>query len=512
MFKNIKNRLLNDNKDNTINEISEFNLSKSLIKNKVLFENVFKDDDSVIYRDFRLNGIELKCTIIFIDGMVKNEIINENIIKPIMYTKINKDITTKELTEELCEKVLIINDIDTTKNVDRMIGATLYGDTLLLIDGVDEALIIDTKGWKFRDIKEPGSERVVKGPREGFTESILVNMSMVRRKIQNSDLKFKFKQLGSKTKTSIAICYIQGLAHNKIIEEVENRLNEINIDGILDAGYIDELIKDSPLSPFKTIGSTERPDVIAGRLLEGRVAILCDGSPVVLTVPFIFIENFQSDEDYYAGYYYSTINRLLRYLGFLLTTSTPALYVALTTYHKEMIPTKLILSILASRQNVPFPTVIEATFMIILFELLREAGIRLPEPVGQTVSIVGALVLGQAAVQAKLVSAPMVIVVAITGISAFIVYKMQGALITTRFMFLFLSSILGLYGYIFGFIGLFIHLMSMRSFGVPYMLNIGSIRAQDIKDTMVRAPWWYMEKRPKIIGSRNLIRKTPRRR
>jgi spore germination protein KA len=306
---------------------------------------------------------------------------------------------------------------------------------------------------------------------------------------------------------SLQIHY-QSFAHifSQILKELKARLSKIDYDGILYSQTIEEFIKDSPLSLFKTLGATERPDTVAGRLLEGRIAVFCDGTPFVLTLPFIFVEYFQSADDYDNNYIYSSFNRLLRYAAFFLGTSVPALYVAVTTFHQELIPTSLLLSIATSRLGVPFPTVVEATIMLIGFGLLREAGVRLPQPVGQAVSIVGALVIGEAAVNARLISAPMVVVAATTIISSFIMPKMLGPFIILRMLFLFLAGFIGLYGYLFGIMGLFVYLMSMRSFGVPYTIGVGIINPSELKDTAVRAPWWYLKLRPRLIA-KNLHRK-----
>ncbi|MDF2519531.1 MAG: spore gernimation protein, partial [Clostridia bacterium] len=314
-------------------------------------------------------------------------------------------------------------------------------------------------------------------------------------------------QFGAETKTKICICYIENIVDKKIVEELHRRLDKIDLDGVLDVAYLAELITDDIATPFRGLGDTERPDVVAGKLLEGRVAILCDGTPIALTLPFIFLEYFNVNEDYYNNYFLATFNRAIRWLGFFLTSSVPAIYVALVTYHQEMIPTQLLLSISASRQGVPFPTIVEAIVMLIVFEIIRETSVRIPTAVGQTISIVGTLVIGQAAVEAKLVSAPMIIVAAITAITSYIVPRMQIELIITRFIFLFLSAFLGLYGYIFGCIILFIHLSSLRSFGIPYMLNIASLNKSDIKDTIIRVPWSSMKKRPELIAAKNRVRK-----
>ncbi|MTI79271.1 MAG: spore germination protein [Firmicutes bacterium] len=485
------------------------NLSLSLVKNIKLFKEIFAGDEIVIFREFNTTH-SLKCCIIYVDDMADTEIINENILAPLMNKEFVTDFKQKNMIDYYINKVLLSGNIKKTSNINNIIESILYGDTVLLVDGYAEAVIIETKGWMVRQIEKPETEKVVRGPREGFNESLIINLTLIRRRLLSSDLKFKFNQIGTRTKTKYCICYLEGLTNKKILEELEKRLDEVNIDGILDSGYIQELIKDSPLSPFKTIGSTERPDTVVGRLLEGRIAVIFDGSPFALTLPYLFVENFQVNEDYYNEFIFASINRLLRYLGFFLSISVPSIYLSLTTYHQEMIPTPLLLSISASREGVPFPTVIEAILMLAVFEILREAGVRLPTPIGQTVSIVGALVLGEAAITAKLISAPMLIVVALAGISSYLIAEMMGAIIVARGAFLILSSMLGLYGYIFAIIGLFIHLMSMRSFGVPYMLTAGSLEKQDLKDTVVRVPWFMMYLRPKLI-TKDKLRKTVQR-
>ena len=410
--------------------------------------------------------------------------------------------------DQLMKMVVASVDVKKTDVIDEIIVSVLYGDTALVLDGSREVLILETKGWEKRTIEEPNAEKVLRGPREGFTESIMVNLTMIRRRLLTPKLKFVFKQLGRYSKTKICICYIEGTASEKILKELINRLDKIDIDGILDSNYIQELIKDEPLSPFKTIGNTERPDVVASKLLEGRFAIVVDGSPSALTLPFLFTEYFQVNEDYYQNYIFSSINRLLRVLAAFLTISTPAVYVALTTYQHEMIPEELLFSISASRRGVPFPTIVEAVVMILIFELLREAGTRMPESIGQTVNIVGALVLGQAAVEARFVSSPIIIVTALTGITGLVTPKIKGPIISLRFILLILAAIMGLYGYTLGMMGLFIHLFSMRSFGIPYILRLGSLKPEDIKDTVVRAPLWLMYYRPQLLSPRNPVRKS----
>lgn len=482
---------------------SQFN--KSLEQNIKILTEIFSNDNTIIYRRFEnQKNKTIRCCIIFADGMVNNEIINENIIQPIVRnTLLNHE---KGMIDSLQYGVIVSNDVEKTSDVNMVIESIISGNSALFIEGESEALVISTKGWQVRSINEPENEKTLRGPREGFTESLMVNLAMIRRKLKTPDLKFSFRTLGIRSNTRACICYIEGIANEKILQEFNKRLDDVTIDGVLDTGYIEELISDAPLSLFATLGSTEKPDVVAGKLLEGRIALVLDGSPFVLTIPYVFIENFQSNEDYNISFYSASINRMLRNLSFVLAISIPAVYVALVTFHKEMIPTPLLMSIFAARQNMPFPTVIEAIGMLIIFEILREAGARMPSFIGQALSIVGALVIGQAAVEARLVSSPMIIVVALSGITGLVINKMKGAVFILRLIFVLLASFLGLYGYVFGVTGLLIHLFHLRSFGIPYMYNFTSLESQDIKDTLIRAPWWYMKYRPKFIAAKNMVR------
>lgn len=483
-------------------KIKDHKLENSLESNIALFKSIFKNDDTLIFRRFENpQNIKISCCIVFIEGMINSEIVNENIIQPIIgYTLPNRESNSIDFLQY---KLIVSNNVEKTSDLDKMLESIMSGDTLLLMESNAEALIITSKGWKSRSIEEPITETVLRGPREGFTESLLTNLSLVRRKLKTTDLKFEFNVMGERSRTKTCLCYIEGVANEKIIEELKSRLNDICIDGVLDSGMIQELIRDSPFSPFKTIGNSERPDVIAAKLLEGRIALLVDGTPTVLTVPHLFVEIFQSNEDYYMNFYFSSIGRLLRFLSLVISISVPAIYVALVTFHQEIVPTPLIMSIAASRQGIPFPTIIEVLGLLLLFEILREAGTRMPSFIGQSLSIVGALVVGQSAVEARFVSAPIVIITALSGITGLMLPRIKGAIIIIRTVFIILASIIGLYGYLFGICGVLLHLYGLRSFGVPYMSNLMSLEPQELKDTVIRAPWWYMKQRPKLISNRD---------
>lgn len=481
-------------------------LVKALDKNISLFKNIFNNDETFIVREFQNKQLKAaKCCIIYIDGMVDTEICNANIIQPILRNDLSTDIDSDNLLDELKKKVIVSSNVNIETEVNKIVSSVIYGDTLLLLDGYDKALVISSKGWQSRAISEPSSARVVRGPREGFTESITTNLSLVRRKIVNPDLKFKFREIGERTNTKVCICYIESLAMEGVLSELEQRLDKIEIDAIIDSGYIQELIRDAPYSPFATVGSSERPDVVAAKLLEGRIALFVDGSPFVLTVPYLVVENFQSNEDYYNNYIFGSINRLTRGLTAVTTIAIPAVFLSLVTYHQEMLPTPLLLSISSSRQGVPFPTSLSLFMMLFIFDLLREVGTRMPTPIGQAVNIVGTLVLGQAAVEARLVSAPVIIITALTGITTLMNMNFLTAAIIFRTFFLLGASFLGVYGFILCMIIMYLHLMSMRSFGVPYMMNVTKA-GHDGQDAWIRAPWWVMTKRPKIVGAKNLTR------
>jgi spore germination protein KA len=396
------------------------------------------------------------------------------------------------LMDSLATQVVHIAETEQTEDFLKIIQSVTYGDTILLADGAAKALILNTKGFETRSISEPDSEKNLAGPREGFSEGLLKNLSLIRRRVRTHELKMKIIHLGERTETCTCVCYMESLVNKTVLEEVMKRLGKIHMDGVLDTNYITEMIRDKQYSPFRTIGYTERPDVIVGKLLEGRIAILMDGTPMVITLPYLFIENFQSSEDYYLSFYYTSFSRLLRIAAFFLTITVPGFYVAIVAFHQEMLPSSLIINIAIEQQSVPLPAAVEAFIMLLVFDVLRETGVRMPSNVGQALSIVGALVIGQAAVQAKLVSAPMIIVVATTGITNLLVPKINASAIYFRFLTLALSSMLGLFGFVIALSLLAIHLFNLQSFGVPQVTLSGNLKYQEWKDVPIRGPWWKM--------------------
>jgi spore germination protein KA len=469
-------------------------LTTSLDQNMAILKGLFADVDILRTKIIQnAHRKELRYGIVFCDGMVSSAVINDNVVRPLMLSDVPQP--GPGLMDSLTTQVVQIAEAEQTEDFMKIIQSVTYGDTILFADGASKALILNTKGFESRSIMEPDSEKTLTGPREGFSESLMKNLSLIRRRVRTHELKMKMLTLGRRMQTAACVCYIEGIVSKKILNELLTRLSRIDIDGVLDTNYITEMIRENRYSPFRTVGYTERPDSVIAKLLEGRIAIFLDGTPTVLTVPYLFIENFQSSEDYYLSFYYTSFSRLLRILGFLLTVSVPGLYIAIVAFHHEMLPTPLLINIAIERQGVPLPAAVEAFVMLVVFDILRETGVRMPSSVGQALSIVGALVIGQAAVQAKLVAAPMIIVVATTGITNLLVPKSNAPVIYFRFFVLLLSSMFGLFGFVIGMSVMAIHVFNLQSLGIPQVTLTGMLNYQEWKDVPVRSPWWDMVNR-----------------
>jgi spore germination protein KA len=498
------NNLLKHSSATNISAQIEY-IPESIIQVKAKLVEMFSDTNDFIMRTVTLqNNTNTVILIAYIEDMVDIQLLNENILKPVMEKQVGvhfeQEFTTKaSIINILKENVLTCSELTETKDFNQTIKNILSGDTILYVDGITTALSASLSGVKSRVISEPLTDAVVRGPREGFMELLHINKTMIRRRIKNANLKFEYMTIGKETATTVAICYIKGIANEQIVETVRRRLKEIDTDAILESGYLEAFIEDAPFTIFPMVGSTERPDVVSAKLLEGRVAILCDGTPFVLTVPYLLVEAFQTAEDYYIGSLAATFSRVIRISALFISINLPAIYLALISFHQEVIPFKLLITMASSREDVPYSAFTEAFFMLFTFEILREAGIRMPRPVGSTVSIVGALVLGQSAVQAGLVSTPMIIVTAITAISGSITTPLLGAIPIIRVATLILANGMGLLGILLLNIALLIHLCTLRSFDIPYLYPFSPLSVTDLKDTVVRVPLWSMFTRPRAL-------------
>ncbi len=457
----------------------------------------------IAYREFTISNH--KGMTVYIDGLANNNMISDFFIESITKGVFDDQ---KDSFQILEEKTVGLGNIKVVTNWNQVFDGILSGNTLFFLEGYNKAIDVETKGWDKRSITEPSTQLSIQGPKDSFIETLRVNTALIRRRIKSPNLWLETIKLGTASQTDVGIMYLKGVANEKIIKEVKERLKRINIDGLIGSQYIEQLIEDQTWTPFPTSYHSERPDVIASQILEGRIAIIMDGSPFVITVPAIFVQFFQAPDDYYARFDISTSLRLLRIMSFLIALIAPAIYIAGTTFHQEMIPTTLAIAVAAQRENVPFPAFVEAVIMEVTFEILREAGLRLPRAVGQAVSIVGALVIGQAAVQAGLVSPVMVIVVSITAIANFStpVFGMAVAARLMRFVMMFLSSILGFYGIMLGLMFMSLHLCSLRSFGIPYMMPLAPFSLRNQQDVFIRFPIWAMKNRPMFISKGNVVR------
>jgi len=501
--------------------------SKNFDENFNKFKEYLQSSDDVVFRQFT-SATGVKCGVIFIDGLVSKELVQMHVIRPLMQegqnlkktsqTENNKDNKEsskganndkkeqensggEEAVAFIIERIITAAETREAENLDKAMLPLMSGETVLLVDGYDKAIIVGTREMQSRGVQEPVSESVVRGPREGFTEVIRSNTALIRRRVRDPNLVQKTFTVGRRSKTPVVVSYIKGIANPKLVERVEKRIKEIDIDDLIEAGEIEQFIEDNNLSPFPQIQNTERPDKAAAALMEGRVVIMVDGTPFVLIMPANLYQFFQSPEDYYERWIIGSILRSLRWLGSLLATFAPAIYVAIISFHPGMLPTTLVLSVAASRQGVPFPAFVEALLMEVTIELLREAGARLPKAIGQTIGIVGGIIVGDAAVRAGITSPFMVIIVAITAISSFIIpsYSAAIAFRVIRFPIMILAATLGMYGILLSFIFINIHLVVLKSFGANYMSPVAPVRVHDWKDTFVRVPLQLMRRRPEFI-------------
>jgi spore germination protein KA len=489
-------------------------LSSELVRNIQRIKETLGNSTDLVAREFLIGSEEcVKAALIYTDGLADSRNVLEALMLKLREAPLKQDLSASDDPLRLLKDYSIsIGEINPVSDFDSLFFAVLSGDTVLLLDGHAEGLIIDQRAWEDRGIKEPSSQSVIRGPKDGFTETLRTNTALIRRKIRDPNLWLESKIIGRVTRTEIGVMYIKGIVSEDILKEVHSRLDKIDTDSILESGYIEELIQDETLTPFPTIFNTERPDTVAAALLEGRVAIIVDGTPFVLIIPALFSQFYQASEDYYHRADFATVIRIIRYICVFIALLAPSLYIAITTFHHELLPTALLIGLASQREGVPFPAFVEAVMMEVTFEILREAGVRMPRAIGQSVSIVGTLVIGQAAVEAGLVSPAMVIVVSITAISNFVVpaFNMAISIRMLRFPFMGLAASFGLFGITVGLIALVLHLCGLRSFGIPYLTPFAPIIIEDQKDNVFRLPHWALLSRPHLISQKNRIRQAKR--
>ena len=479
-------------------------LSKDINENYEKFQAFLKESTDAVFRRFKLGNSGIDCALVYIDGLTDKSVIHDSILRPMMSeifhyeTIAGEAIHAEEAHEFIVNHVITVADMKETDNLDEAMLYVMSGEVILIVDGFATLTIISARGWSARGISDPQTESVIRGAKEGFTETLRTNTALLRRKCKDPNMVIRTLRMGRRSKTDVAYVYIKGITNPQLLEELEERLSKVDIDQIASAGHLEQLIQDNSLTPIPQMQATERPDKAISNLMEGRVVILVDNSPFVLIIPTTFGQFFQSPEDYNERWLVSSFIRSLRWIASFLAVFTPAVYIAVVTYHPGLIPTRLALSIAASRAGVPFPSFVEAILMEMTIELLRESGARLPKAIGQTIGIVGGLIIGDAAVSAGLTSPIMVIVVALTAIASFVIptYSAAIGLRTMRFPLMIMAAFLGLYGVMLGFIIINIHLVSLKSFGMSFMAPQSPLILGGIKDFIVRAPAKTMKRRP----------------
>ncbi|ADG05562.1 spore germination protein [Kyrpidia tusciae] len=466
--------------------------------------------DDFVVRGFSVFG-RFPAALFFFSAMVELTVVNEDILRPLMAGPAHprhRELSPPELKKILLDETIYHCETQLEPDPQKVQEAVLRGETAIVVEGMDEAILIDTRTIEKRSVDQPETEQVIRGARDGFIELISTNISLLRYRLQTPDFRVKMIQLGRESKIKTAVCYIEGVVNPELVKEVWERMSKITIDAVEAAGYIEQLIEDHHTSPFPQVQNTERPDKAVASLLEGRVVILTDGTPFALIVPAVFAQFLQTIDDYSERFLMASMVRTIRFVALIFSLIFPSLYVSLISYNPELIPTRFAVAVAGGRAGVPFPAVIEVLIMEIAIEVLREATIRMPEQVGGALSIVGALVIGQAAVSAGFASPITVVVVALTTIGSFATpaYSAAVALRMLRFPLTILAGMFGLYGVMIGLIAISNHLLSLRSFGVPYFSPLVPTDWQGIKDTLLRSPLWTLTKRPAHLFTRNPTR------
>ncbi|WP_442596071.1 spore germination protein [Neobacillus sp. D3-1R] len=481
--------------------------SKNLLENKEKIIEIFSSSSDFSYQKIKFGTKE--AYLFFLQSMVDEKEINLRIHQNLKeLNQAEKVVITDEDLESVRDKYFSALNYHYSNEFHHLAEDILNGHIILMIDRFEKALAFAIDNIEFRPISEPSTQTIIRGPKDSFTESVSTNISLIRRRIKNPKLKFEESIIGLDSRTKISIGYLDGVVNQGLLQEAKTRLNSIQLSSILDSGNIEESITDEYLTPFPLVFNTERPDVVAAGIMEGKIGIIVDGSPFVLIIPAVLTDFFQSSEDYYQPYLMASFIRMIRYVSFMVALILPSLYVSIVTFHQELLPTNLLVSIQAQREGVPFPAVIEVLIMEMTFEILREAGVRMPRAVGQTVSIVGALVIGQAAVEAGLVSNVLVIVVAFTAIASFVspIYNFSISTRLIRFVLIFAAAIAGLYGILLSLIIMVAHLASLRSFGIPYLSPIAPLIMEDQQDVFIRLPNWSNRTRPTFLKTEQSIK------
>lgn len=467
-------------------------MEKTLEKNISKIKEKFQQSEQLIVKKIKTTSIN--CAVLYIVGLNDSELLSKFVITPLIHT--NEKIVDLNIVSE---KILTLGECILSKTLEEMSEKLLKGKALLLVDGFSEGIILGVDKFKERAIAEPPTSAVLKGPRAGFVESLLTNLAELRKIVATPKLKTTNHIVGKYTQTSVSVVYIDGIADDGIVEKINKKISEINIDGIIDSNYVSAFLEEKPYSIFKQVGSSEKPDVVASKLLEGRVAIIVDGSPMVLTLPYVYIEDLQSGDDYYNNTARATFTRWIRIVSIFISLLTPALYIAIVLHHYKAIPLKFLITIINTTKGLPLTPFAEILFVLILFEILYEASLRMPKYLGLALSIVGALILGDTAVQAGLISPPAVMIVAVSGLTIYCVPDQAPQLYIFRMLFTLAGGMLGFFGITALMIFLISYLVDFDNYNTPYLAPIAPLVKNDLKDALYKCDIKNYKTRPKSI-------------
>ncbi len=440
--------------------------------------------------------------IFYLDGMIDVQTIDLGLVEPILRNadKIGKNIGTLSSIVETSEKLEFFSVLKDA------LEKLLTGGSLILIDGTDGYAVCSAQGFMSRTIQEPPVSSVIKGPREGFTENFKTNITLIRRRFPSGNLVFKALTVGRYSKTHVELCYVKGIAKTKTVKEIERKIKAIDIDGIVDSSYIGKLLEERKYSLFKQTGGTEKPDILAQKLLDGRVAIIVDGSPTVLTLPFILIEDFYDSEDYYRRPIRTSVIRIMRLLGVFFAIFLPGMFVAFQSHQYQLLPLKLLITIINSTSGIPFSPVTEMLIALVLFEVLGEASVRMPRFLGMAMSVVGGIILGETAVNAGVLSSLTVLITALSSIGLYAIPDEVGTFSIIRLVYVFIGASLGTYGILIATILISVYVASLESYGVPYLAPFAPIVPKDLKDSIIKVSMVDRPERTTFLGLKNKIK------
>ena len=479
----------------------DMQIHSELQKNVRALQKALLQNPDIKFREFTSADGRRFCAI-FIDGMTNKQEIDDFVILPINQCKAST-------LDEVLETVVRSAECEISTTWDDWLDGVLNGDCMVLMDGEKRALRCGVKQWALRAVAEPPTSTVIKGPREGFNEDFKSNLILLRRRMRSKALKVDFFKCGRYTNTNIAVAYLDGIADPKIVQKVNEKIKAIDIDGIIDSSYVAKFLEEKTYSVFRQIGTAEKPDIVAAKLLEGRIAIFVDGSPIVLTVPFLLLEDFQSPEDYYERSFKSSFARCLRFVGIVLAVLLPSLFVSAQLFNIELIPLRFTVTVLNAVKGIPLSPALEMLFTVLIFEILNEASIRMPKYVGMALSIVGALVLGETAVRAGIISTPTLMIMALSAISLYTVPELTAVLSLLRIIFIFLAGIMGSYGIMLAVLFLIAYLVNFDSYSTPYLAPYTPFLRHDKKDAILKGELASFQQRPYSIPTANRRRLKP---